>query len=140
MSDNNLISTLKANNLMHSKQEVFAFDNALAELANNTADVDLEELYLVLDDNCEHPEVMWGLIHFLESFEVRKQLQALLNIIPKLVISAPEWTEIIHCRIFNHQLTRFLYQDMLRSGDLNTQQVVKKMLEDIAQKYQLINI
>jgi hypothetical protein len=31
-------------------------DNALAELAQNTADLNLEEIYLVLDDNCEHEE------------------------------------------------------------------------------------
>jgi Immunity protein 30 len=39
-------------------------DNALTELAESTDDVDLEELYLVLDDNCEHEEVMWVLSTF----------------------------------------------------------------------------
>jgi Immunity protein 30 len=137
---NNLISTLKANKLMRSKEEVLAFDNALTELAKNTADVDLEELHLVLDDNCQQEEVMWGLIHFLESFDGREQLQALLNVVNKLVVSAPGWTEIIHYRIFNDEPTRFLYQDILRPADLNTQQLVTKILEDIARKHELINV
>ncbi len=132
MSNNDLISVLKASKLMRSREEVLAFDNALTELAENTPDVDLEELHLVLDDNCEHKEVMWGLVHFLESFDASMQLQALLNVVDKLVVSAPEWTEIIHYRIFNDEPTRFLYQDMLRSADLNTQLLVTNILDDIA--------
>ena len=138
--NNNLISTLKASRLMHSKEEVLAFDNALAELAQNTQDVNLEELHLVLDDNCLQQEVMWGLVHFLESFDAREQLQALLNVIHKLVISAPEWTEIIHYRILNDESTRLLYQDMLKSVDYDTQQTVTKILSDIGRKHQLINV
>lgn len=138
---NNLIFTLKANKLMRSLEEVLAFDNALTELAQNTQqDVDLEELYLILDDNCSQQEVMWGLVHFLESFDAKQQLQALLNVIEQLVMSAPEWTEIIHYRIFNHEPTRFLYQDMLKYVDLKTQQIVTKILSDIARKHQLINV
>jgi hypothetical protein len=56
-----------------------------------------------------------------------------------LVVSAPEWTEIIHYRIFNDEPTRFLYQDMLKSVNLNTQQLVTKILSDVAQKHELIN-
>ncbi|GAA6618630.1 Imm30 family immunity protein [Scytonema sp. NUACC26] len=140
LSDNDLISTLKASKLMRLREEVLAFDNALTELAENATDMDLEELLKVLDDNCEHEEVMWGLVHFLESFDASKQLQALLNVVQELVVSAPRWTEIIHYRIFNDEPTRFLYQDMLMSVDLKTQQLVTKILEDIAQKHELINV
>jgi hypothetical protein len=137
MRNNNLISILRTNRLMRSKEEIFAFDNALTELAENFQGTDLQELHLILDDNCEQPEVMWGLVHYLESFDAKEQLQALLNIIPQLVISAPEWTEIVHYRIFNDEPTRFLYQDMLVAADSNTQQIGSKILSDIAQKHQL---
>jgi Immunity protein 30 len=140
MSNNTLISILKANKLMHSKEEILAFDNALAELAENPQDVDLEELHLILDDKCSQPEVMWGIVHFLESFDAKEQLQAFLNVLPQLVISAPEWTEIIHCRIFNDELTRLLYQDMFKSVDVKTQQIVMKISADIARKNQFINV
>ena len=125
---------------MRLKEEIFAFDNALIELAENPQGTDLQELHLILDNNCEQPGVMWGLVHYLESFDAKEQLQALLNVIPQLVISAPEWTEIIHYRILNHEPTRFLYQDMLKFADFNTQQIVSKILSDIAQKHQLINV
>ena len=125
---------------MRSREEVLAFDDALNELAKNTHGVDLEELHLVLDDKCSEQEAMWGLIHVLESFDAREQLQALLNVIQKLVISAPEWTEVIHYRIFNDEPTRLLYQEMLKTVDLNTRQIVIKILEDVARKDQLINV
>lgn len=140
MSNNNLISILRTNRLMRSKEEIFAFDNALTKLAENPQGRNLQELHLILDDNCEQPEVMWGLVHYLECFNAKEQLQALLNIIPQLVISAPEWTQIIHYRIFNHEPTRFLYQDMLVAVDSSTQQIVSKILLDIAQKHQLLNV
>ncbi|OKH35195.1 hypothetical protein NIES2101_37780 [Calothrix sp. HK-06] len=129
MNNSNLISTLTANKLMRSTEEVLAFDDALNKLAKNTHGVDLEELHLILDDNCLQQEVMWGLLHILESFDAREQLQALLNVIEKLVISAPEWTEVIHYRIFNDEPTRLLYQEMLKSVDLNTQQIVTNILD-----------
>ena len=70
MSENTFISILKANRLMRSDEEVTAFEKALFELARNTQKEDLPELHLVLDDQCQHQEVMFSLIHFLESFEV----------------------------------------------------------------------
>lgn len=125
---------------MGSRDEVLAFDDALNESAKNTHGVDLEELHLILDDKCSQQEVMWGLVHVLESFDAREQLQALLNVIEKLVISAPGWTEIIHCRIFNDEPTCLLYQEMLETVDLNTRQIVTQILEDIARREQLINV
>ncbi|BDA68917.1 unknown protein [Rivularia sp. IAM M-261] len=140
MNNSNLISTLKANKLMRSREEVLAFDDALNQLAKNTHGVDLEKLHLILDDNCLQQEVMWGLVHVLESFDAREQLQALLNVIQKLVISAPEWTEVIHYRIFNDEPTRVLYQEMLETVDLNSRQIVTRILEEVARKGQLINV
>lgn len=140
MNNNNFISTLKANKLMRSKEEVLAFDEALNELAKNTHGVDLEKLHLVLDDNCLQQEVMWGLVHVLESFDAREQLQTLLNVIERLIISAPEWAEIIHCRIYNDEATRVLYQEMLETVDLSTRQIVTRILEEITRKDELINV
>ncbi|MEH2423155.1 MAG: Imm30 family immunity protein [Nostoc sp.] len=50
ISENTLISILQANRLMRSDDEIAAFENALAELANNPKSEYLPELHLVLDD------------------------------------------------------------------------------------------
>ncbi|BAY05796.1 hypothetical protein NIES19_50730 [Anabaena cylindrica PCC 7122] len=44
---------------------------------------------------------MFSLIHFLESFDMEKQITAFINVVPQLMITAPEWTRIIHNRILN---------------------------------------
>ncbi|MEH2397318.1 Imm30 family immunity protein [Nostoc sp.] len=131
MSENTLIYILQANRLMRSDDEIAAFENALAELANNPKSEYLPELYLVLDDRCQHEEVMFSLVHFLESFEVKEQLQAFLHVLPKLLDSAPEWTRIIHTRILNDELTSALYQEMLNSVDSHTKNVVTQLLNEI---------
>jgi Immunity protein 30 len=134
-----LTSILKANRLMRSKDEVLAFDNALVELAKNPQSEDLQELHLVLDDNCASCEVMWGLIHFLESFDEKEQFQAFVNVIPQLIVSAPEWTKIIHSRIYNDEPSRIVYEDILKSADSHTQKIVSKILKEVVQERQTIN-
>lgn len=127
MDENTLIDILKTNRLMRSDEEVAACENTLAELAKNPSSEYLRELYLVLNDKCQHPEVMFSLIHFLESFDLKEQLQAFIDVVPNLIVSAPEWTKIIHYRIINDESARVLYQDMLQYVDLARQDVVNKL-------------
>ncbi len=52
---------------MRSPSEIAAFENVLTKLAQNPENRCLPKLHLVLDDRCQQQEVMWDLIHFLES-------------------------------------------------------------------------
>ncbi|WP_442867159.1 Imm30 family immunity protein [Aphanizomenon sp. CS-733/32] len=40
------------------------------EIADNSDENNLPAYHLVLDDQCQQPEVMFSLIHFLESFDM----------------------------------------------------------------------
>jgi hypothetical protein len=80
MREDTLIEIMNANRFMRSPAEFIAFEEAMAELAKNPKNEDLPELHLVLDDECEHHEVMYGLIHFLESFDAKEQLQAFIDV------------------------------------------------------------
>ncbi|NJM59310.1 MAG: hypothetical protein HC849_02455 [Oscillatoriales cyanobacterium RU_3_3] len=133
MKENIWISILKANNLMRSPDEVIAFENALASLADRPQDEDLPDLHLILDDRCEQPEVMFGLIHFLESFDVFAQMQAFVTVVPQLMLVASEWTRILHTRILNDDDACRLYRDILHYS-LNTQEpnFVRQLLEESA--------
>jgi len=139
MNANTLIGILKANRLMLSTEEVNAFENALAELAKNPNSEYLRELHLILDDKCQHEEVMFSLIHFLESFDLREQLQAFMDVVPNLIISAPEWTRIIHSRILNDESACITYPDMLSSVDSSRRNVFNKLLAEITQERQPVN-
>lgn len=109
----NLIKILQENRLMKTPQEINLFEETLEKLAKYPDDKHLKDLHLILDDNCEHPEIMFSLLHFLEDFETQQQIQAFIEVIPQLMITAPEWTKIIHYRMINDESAVKIYQNSL---------------------------
>ena len=132
MKEDALIEKMNANRFMRSRAEVVTFEDAMAELAKNPKNEYLPELYLVLDDECEHHEVMYGLIHFLESFDENAQLQALVDVAPQLIVRAPDWTKILHYRILNDDPSRALYKEVLQSANSENREIAYQLLKEIA--------
>jgi len=130
-----LIEVLKQNRLMRTPTEVNEFEKALAEMIAHPNSEDLPEYHLILDDQCQQPEVMFGLIHFLESFEVETQLQAFLNVIPELMTTAPEWTRILHLRILNDESACQIYQRLLHQNNTNKPHFIYYLLEESTHNY-----
>ncbi len=108
-SDSNAIRRLNDNKLMRSRSEVVEFETALGEISGSPTQASLSELHLVLDDACEHPDVMYGVVHLLESFDAAEQIGALFEILPQLVVRAAGWAETLHCRILNDEAARAIY-------------------------------
>lgn len=130
-----LLEILKQNRLMKTLEEVDHFESALAELTNNFNEQDLGEYHLILDDQCEQPEVMFSLIHFLESFEIEMQITAFIKVIPQLMIHAPEWTRILHNRILNDELACHIYQKKLHSINSEKPHFLYYLLEESIKIY-----
>jgi hypothetical protein len=130
MNQNNLLAILQDNRLMLTEEQVTNFENALTKIADNLDEDDLSAYHLILDDQCQQPDVMFSLIHFLESFDIEPQITAFINVIPKLMITAPEWTRIIHNRILNDELACQVYQKILHSANLKTPHFFYHLLEE----------
>ena len=130
MNQNNLLATLQENRFMQTEAQVTIFENALAEIAENPDENNLSAYHLILDDQCQQPEVMFSLIHFLESFDMEKQITAFIHVVPQLMITAPEWTRIIHNRILNDESACQVYQNLLHSANLNTPHFIYYLLEE----------
>ncbi|MEH2059840.1 MAG: Imm30 family immunity protein [Nostoc sp.] len=130
MNQNNLLAILRENRLMQNQQQVTDFENALAEIADNPDEQNLSAYHLVLDDQCQQAEVMFSLIHFLESFDIEEQIAAFIKVVPQLMINAPEWTRIIHDRILNDHSACQVYQKLLHSANLNTPHFLYHLLEE----------
>jgi hypothetical protein len=118
MSQNPLIDVLEANRLLRSPDEVTRFEQTLEKLVQNPDLADLPSLHLILDDACEQPEVMFSLVHFLESFDVEEQVQAFVQVLPDLVKRAEEWAAILHSRIMNDEGARSMLEEMVASTPL----------------------
>lgn len=90
-----MIEVLRRNRHLRSSEEVASFDCSLAELARSPRDDDLPALHTVFDDDCQQPEVMYGLVHFLESFDMRRQLAAFIEAVPEMSVQAREWAKVL---------------------------------------------
>ncbi|ALB42494.1 MULTISPECIES: Imm30 family immunity protein [Nostocales] len=130
MNPNNLLATLQENRLMQTEEQFTNFENALAEIAENPDENNLSAYHLILDDQCQQPEVMFSLIHFLESFDMEKQITAFIYVVPQLMITAQEWTRIIHNRILNDESACQVYQNLLHSANLKTAHFLYHLLEE----------
>lgn len=126
------IEILKINRLMRTSSEVAAFEEALAALTGLSDESLLPALHLVLDDNCAHHEVMFGLVHFIETFQMSSQSRALLSVLPQLVKQAPEWAKILHFRILNDDLARECYRQLLLEKEWTSLDIAHDILLDIA--------
>jgi hypothetical protein len=128
MGQNSSIEILKANRLLRSPHEVALFEQTLEQLVGNPDSADLPSLHLILDDGCEQPEVMFSLVHFLESFDVQEQLQAFIQVMPDLVKQAPEWMTILHSRITNDPIAQAAFEKTWRSLDPEKQSEIDRLL------------
>jgi hypothetical protein len=131
MSQNPLIEMLEGNRLMRSPNEVAIFEQTLAKLSQNPDLADLPRLHLILDDACEHPEVMFSLVHFLESFDMQAQVQAFIEVMPDLVKRAAEWTQILRSRIMNDAIARSFFEERLRSMDAQKHDEISHLLASV---------
>jgi hypothetical protein len=134
METKDIIAMLHKNRLMRSPEEVTAFDRALAALPEDQAPTSdyLYELFMVFDDRCEHQEVMWGLLHFIESFDDENFFQAFIKAVPDMVSKAAEWVEIFHARILNSDASRDAFKEILSTADSASQNAIRLILKKIA--------
>ena len=127
MSPNPLIDVLEENRLLRSPDEVVRFEQTLEKLAQNPDPADLPNLHLILDDACEQPEVMFSLVHFLESFDLQEQVKVFIQVMPDLVKRAAEWTAILHSRIMNDAIARSMFEERMRSVSLQEQRIIQQL-------------
>ena len=125
---------LHANRLLRSPEEVAAFEEALAALALEPRPEWLTELHLVFDDHCVHHEVMFGLVHFLESFDLDAQIKAMLSVLPVMAEQAPDWARILHYRILNDGQARAHLQRLILEQSGKGSEVSKRILRQVAEE------
>ncbi|NJN85246.1 MAG: hypothetical protein HC881_01565 [Leptolyngbyaceae cyanobacterium SL_7_1] len=134
MNPNPLIDVLEANRLLRSPNEVALFEQTLEKLAQNPDPTDLPNLHLILDDASEQPEVMFSLVHFLESFEVLEQVHVFIQVMPELVKRAVEWTTILYSRMMNDEIARLMFEEEVRSMKDQKQDEIHQLLLLISEK------
>ena len=83
------------------EERVEEFEDLVADVSDGFPRHVLGPLILTLDDSCEFDEVMFGVIHGIESFPRAAYFEELLAILPLLKKKSPRWCGILHTRIMN---------------------------------------
>ncbi|WP_236347572.1 Imm30 family immunity protein [Paenibacillus plantiphilus] len=122
------------NRLLRTENEIREYEMALEKLlALNDVSL-IGELCKGFDDDTEHHEVMFGLVHGIEYLYQNKAEEGLRLIaisVPKMLSHAKEWVEILHYRILNHPQERKNYAHVLLMLDESARNEIVKLLTDI---------
>lgn len=126
-----LNDVLRKSRHLRNEDEIAEFDFALAELPEQSEDnvAYLTKLFDVFVDDCDQPEVMWGLLHFVESFDDETYISSLLLSIDDLLSKAEDWLEIILARVLNNDDSRNQLILALKSRPKTENKTVIELLE-----------
>ncbi len=138
MNIDNIIKNLFKNRLMRDDKEIDEFEESLGEI-NHLSNVDyIAELCKVFDDKTEHHEVMWGLVHLIESFDAEfgseQTLKQIIKATPYMLNTAKEWIKILNHRILNDEPSRIAFSKSLCNTEEDTKHIVLNLLDEIKQE------
>ena len=126
-----ILIELNKNRIMTTYDETIAFDNALGQLPESISQDDLRSLLLVFDDNCEHIEVMWGLIHAVEVYDDQSLVVAYLETVQSMVQNADSWALLIMGRLLNNESCRNILAEQLSIAEEPAKTVAISILDRI---------
>ncbi|MBU3134568.1 hypothetical protein KPL40_19355 [Clostridium gasigenes] len=126
------LEKLKNNRLLRNREEFINFEEAVEVLADVRDCKIIVELCKCLDDNTEDEEVMFGLVHLIEDFDEKEGLLEFAKAVPEMLPQAKRWVKILHYRILNDVPSRRIYKSVLKDLDYNNNQVITKVLYEIA--------
>lgn len=122
------VKILRENRKLRSDIEIERFEEAIE---NILATDKFEYLYYGFDDTTEDEEVMYGLVHAIESYygkvEEEKYFSVFINETQKIVYEAKEWVKLMNIRILNDDESLEKY--IATAQKYNDK--VKSFLEDI---------
>ncbi|MDI6533842.1 Imm30 family immunity protein [Bacillus mycoides] len=131
MGSKSEIKRLYSCRFLKNQSECEEFDNVLENLADCDDEKLIKELCIVFEDETQEEEVMFGLVHFIESFEMEKYLTEMPKALPKMVESAKEWAMLLNIRILNNDLYRSKYAKILVGMNSDIKLTVINLLNEI---------
>lgn len=125
-----VVATLRANRDLATPDQVKAWDQAIAQFPVDPSF--LRELHLVFTDATQNYEVMFGLLHVLEDYDMDVQLAAYVSALPDMLAEAREWAFRLTWRILNDAPSREAYKAVLKAAEPAAAAVARAILEEVA--------
>jgi Immunity protein 30 len=133
MDRRNLAGKLYQSRIMRTPKEVKEFEEAQAELHATKDPAVLKDLFAAFDDSTVHLEVMWGLVHTVESFDLDVYLNEMAKAVPKMLPHAKDWALLLNQRVLNTKKAVSIYRRIVPTLPAKTRDVIRKLLEEIGE-------
>lgn len=98
-----LLEDVRAAARMTSKNECLLFEDGVYQLAQNKSRSMLTRLVALFDDNCPFEEVMYALVHAVETYPIRIYIEELLEWAARHAEASSGWYLILLRRVLNHR-------------------------------------
>ncbi|WP_419961734.1 Imm30 family immunity protein [Psychrobacillus sp. BM2] len=132
------LTELKNNRLLRDENEVVKFEKSIENILEMKDVSHIEILCQGFDDLTENDEVMFGLIHAIESYDnivnSEASLKELANSIPKMLPHAKEWLKRLHKRILNNGPSLNIYKEIIPTLNKDIQEYIISQLIAIKDK------
>ncbi len=132
------VKIMTENKFLRSNEEIEKFELSIENILNNEDQSDIKYLYTGFDDSTEDEEVMFGLIHTIESyakvFGEDIALKEFLNAIPSVYPYAKGWIIIMQMRILNKiKKTNSLesYIGIIQNCDKDLKNILVELMNEI---------
>ncbi|MEN1783945.1 MAG: Imm30 family immunity protein [Bacteroidota bacterium] len=113
---------------------VIKFEKKLEEIHATQNPAMISKLLDIMDDKFEFDELMFSIIHTVESFDDFTYIQELFISMPDFVLKSPRWASIIVMRIINSSQTLEVFLDTLEILSSKKKEVLKLLLNSMAKR------
>lgn len=91
----------------------------------------IQELTEVFEDDAEYDELMFSMIHLIETFDDKVYVSQLLASSPAFTTRTPRWASIVFMRVLNSEPTKLELVRQLRCASSDSKRAVKDLMEKI---------
>lgn len=132
MNTQELVGQMIKNKKLRNNYEIEKYEQTIEQLINHNK---LKELYFGFDDNTNDDEVMFGLVHAIESFyeEVGEEeyFFIFINQIKMIYIESKEWVKLMTVRILNDIQSRNEFIKVFQKSNQDDKDFIINLMEDI---------
>lgn len=129
-----LLNQLYSNRLLRNTEELVKFEEYLSVASEIAKEDDIIELCSVFDDNTMDDEVMFGLIHLIETFSSERAFELTILGVSNMMKNAFNWAKIIMYRCLNDDFSRGMLKNAISFVDIQTRQIIVSMLHNIKEE------
>ena len=126
-----LLAELRAIDRVRGPRYVLDFEDVLAEMIALKDDGMIVPLMEFFDDEPPYLELMFSIIHTIESFDRETYIAQTLTGMPSLRERSPEWAETLIIRMLNSEQDRGALIRRLDTSDSQTKHSIRTILERI---------